>query len=105
MKLTRHKLLTASLILFLFWFLFVVVLHLDGDIIFTSELGLKVPPVRQVSYFLPRGDSLKQSEAQGQWFGGDVIYVGAPKWVLLLPCPKWIGSVGGKARAAHERGV
>lgn len=95
MKSTRDRLLIASLIPILFWFVFVAVRYADGDIIFTSEFGWKVPHVRQVSYFLPRGDSITEIKAQGYWFGGDVLYEGAPKWVLLLPCPKWIGSAGG----------
>jgi hypothetical protein len=77
------------------WAALITVRHVDGDIIFTSDHGWKPPHVRQVRYFLPRADSITEIKAQGYWFGGDVLYEGAPKWVLLLPCPKWIGSVGG----------
>jgi hypothetical protein len=95
MKFTRFILLVAVSISILFWFVFVAVRHADGDIIFTSELGWDMPQLREVRYFLPRGDAISETKAQRYWFGGDVIYEGAPKWVLLLPCPKWIGSVGG----------
>lgn len=88
--------LLSALISIILWFAFVAIRHGDGDIIFTSEFGWNMPQVRQVRYFLPKGDSvIKQTKAQGYWFGGDVIYEGAPEWVLLLPCPRWIGRVGG----------
>lgn len=108
MKLLKFSLVVTGSISILFWLVFIAVRHADGDIIFTSDHGWKAPHVRQVRYFLPRGDSIQETKAQGYWFGGDVIYEGVPKWVLLLPCPKWIGSVGGNwygARNGYSRWV
>ena len=103
MKLLRFFLLLSASISIILWIAFVAIRHGDGDIIFTSEFGWRLPQVRQVRYFLPSSYSvIEQTKAQGHYFGGDVIYEGAPEWVLLLPCPSWIGGVGGNWYGAFD---
>lgn len=101
---------TAALSLVLVsWATFIAVRHADGDVILTSDLGWQNPHVRPVMYGLLRGEeAYKQVIAQGYWYGGDVIYKGVPDWVFIIPCPRWMGNIGGDwygVRGGYSRWV
>jgi hypothetical protein len=94
-KLLKFAAISATTFVLVVWVIFIAARHKDGDIILTSSFGWQAPHVRKVLFFLPRGESIQQAVADGYWFGGDVIHKDIPRWVLVLPCPKWMGTVGG----------
>lgn len=92
----------ASVVLTM-WMAFIGVRHADGDIILTSDHGWNAPHVRPVLYSLLTGEGrYKEIWEQGYWYGGDVIFEGVPDWVIIIPCPRWMGSLGGDWYGARE---
>ena len=97
---------TVLTLVLLGWASFVVVRHFKGDIVFTGYFGWSPPHVREVRYFLPRGDAMSELKEAGYWFGGDIDGDDYPEWVLVLPCPPWMGTVGGNwigSRGAYSK--
>ncbi len=95
-KILKSAAFTAACLILVTWATFIAVRHAGGDIILTSDLGWRTPHVRPVFYGLVRGDgAYKQIKEQGYWYGGDVIYKGVPDWVFIIPCPRWMGNIGG----------
>lgn len=108
-KILKVALSASASVVLAIWMAFIAVRHADGDIILTSDHGWNPPHVRPVLYGLLMGeDRYKEIREQGYWYGGDVIFEGVPDWVIIIPCPRWMGSLGGDwygARGGYSRWI